>query len=179
MSKQKMRTLTTRLIATAEDWTPDRWYSLDSYSVEGQAEDYFLKNILELNSDPSGIYLLRARNIQEFNRATGLSINRKIFYVGRTGGVARRLCLHLKRLNHNSASLVYKLTALGLDRTDVKRETNMDDNYFSNIFLDNQAYLRDHCEVSFHEIENDEKQAILEILFSLRFPSPLNDWKTH
>ena len=179
MSKKKMQKSANELIELAESWAPKNWYALDSFSQAGQASGYFLKNVLKLESDPSGIYVLRAKNLSDFYSTTGLSITKKLFYVGRAGEIARRLNRHLKVEKHNSASLVYKLTAQSLDRTSVRRAKNMENKKFREAFRANQSYLRDECEVSFLEVENDERQAIVEILLSLRFATPFNEWKTH
>lgn len=33
--------------------------------------------------------------------------------------------------------------------------------------------------MAYFECPNDHRQALLEILFSLRFKTPFNEWKTH
>lgn len=169
-----------RLAQSVDDWAPTDWYPMSSYSVPGQAAAAFYRNVLGLQQDPSGIYFLRARRKKEFEQATGLALKRNMFYIGRAGQIARRLNRHLQVVNQNSASLIYKITALSLGRTDWTRKRNMSDKkLFEPRFREYQAYLRDDCEVAYFSCDNDEEQALLEIMFWLRFRTQFNEWKTH
>lgn len=168
------------LVDIVEDWSPERWYPLSAYSQPGKAAGAFYKETLGWESDKSGIYFLRAKRMTEFEASTGLSLKRRLFYIGRAGQIARRLNRHLQVVNHNSASLVYKITAKSLDRSDKRRNDNMSDlDSFLPAFQATQRYLRDQCEMTYFLCDNDSRQALLEILFSLRFRTEFNDWKTH
>ena len=171
---------TLELLDIVEHWSPPAWYPMALYSEPAKASAAFYKEILGWNSDKSGIYFFRTKSCREFNQHTGLAIKRRLFYVGRAGKIARRLNRHLQVVSANSASLVYKITAQALNRTHIARNTNMQDEAgFRRHFVSNQAFLRDTCEMSYFECQNDYRQALLEILFSLRFRTPFNEWKTH
>ena len=168
------------LVDTVETWSPERWYPLSSYSVPGKAAGAFYKETLGWASDNSGLYFLRAKRASDFEAFTGVPLKRRLFYVGRAGQISRRLNRHLQVVNHNSASLVYKITAKSLDRNHMTRNDNMSDvEGFLPAFQATQRYLRDHCEMTYFLCDNDHRQAILEILFSLRFRTEFNDWRTH
>lgn len=163
-----------------ENWEPVAWYPMAIYSQPGKAAGAFWKEVLEWESDRSGIYFLRTDNPEEFQEITGLPLSQRMFYIGRAGQIARRLNRHLQVEKHNSASLVYKITAIGLNATHRRRNANMSDaNRFLPAFRRNQQYLRNHCEMAYYCCDIDERQALLEILFSLRFNTLFNDWQTH
>ena len=170
---------TGRLVEIVENWKPPNWYSLSSFSKKGKGAVAFYKEALSWESDKSGIYFIRSKNTNDFKRRTNIRLRQKLFYIGRAGLISRRLNRHLKVQKHNSASLVYKMTSIGLDRSNVKRIDNMRDPSFLEKFCSNQNFLREQCEVSYYLCENDADQALLEILFWLRFKTKFNEWKTH
>jgi hypothetical protein len=173
------RQTTNRLIDIIENIKLTDWHSLCSYSRVGSGAGAFYKNILRWEKDSSGIYFIRAKNVRNFQKQTLIKLNQNLFYIGRSGQIARRLNRHLKVIKHDSASLVYKITSEGLNKCDSKRQDNMSNCTFKTQFCSNQAYIRDHCEMSYYLCENNEEQALLEILFWLRFKTQFNDWKTH
>lgn len=179
MSIQDVRRLTNKLLTTVDEWEPEEWYPLAGYSVKGQSAGWFLKNILRRREDPSGVYLFRTKFESKFEEVIKIPLQREIFYVGRAGKIARRLQRHLKVKKHNSASLVYKLTAMGMGMEANTRDSNMASERFRVRFCAVQSHLRDFCEMSYLEANNDETQAIIEILMSLKLRTQFNDWKTH
>ncbi len=171
---------TLELLDIVEHWSPPKWYPMALYSEPGKASAAFYKEVLGWNNDKSGIYFFRTKSCRDFEHHTGLTIRRRLFYVGRAGKIARRLNRHLQVANANSASLVYKITAQALNRTQIGRNANMqDEDGFRLQFVSNQSFLRNTCEMTYIECPNDHRQALLEILFSLRFKTPFNEWKTH
>lgn len=167
------------LIDIVENWQPSGWFPLSSFSISGKGAAAFYEETLKWANDQSGIYFIRTKNVDDFRETTNIPLRQRLFYIGRAGAIARRLNRHLKVEKHNSASLVYKITAIGLNRNGVKRNTNMDDNDFLEQFRTNQDFLRQECELSYCLCENNENQALLEIFFWLRFKTAFNDWKTH
>lgn len=180
-SRKQPRVTVERLVDEVEAWQPKKWYPLANFSIPGKGPGAFCKDVLG-RTDPEGIYVIRARDKAAFKRRTGIELKKQMFYVGRAEKIAQRLNRHLQVVNHNSASLVYKITALSLGVMDNPRAENMGDeraNGFKDVFKRNQAYLRDECEMAYYPCPNNEEQALLEILFSLRFNTQFNDWKTH
>lgn len=177
--RNEPRKTTDRLVEIVEDWNPEKWYSLASFSVTGKGAAAFFKETLTWESDKSGIYFIRSKNINDFKRTTNIKLCQKLFYIGRAGLIARRLNRHLKVEKHNSASLVYKITSIDLGQSNLKRLENMRDPSFFDKFRSNQNFLREQCELSYFLCENNEDQALLEILFWLRFRTQFNDWITH
>lgn len=175
-----VRDIASQLADIVEGWEPAAWYPMAVYSQPGKAAGAFCREILEWNSDRSGIYFLRANSCDQFEETTGLPLPQRLFYIGRAGQIARRLNRHLQVENHNSASLVYKITARSLDVTHIKRNENMCDmDRFLPAFRRIQEYLRNHCKMTYYLCDNNERQALLEILFSLQYDTPYNEWQTH
>ena len=177
--KTTPRNTTDRLLDIVENWNSSKWYSLSSFREKGKGAAAFYKESLGWESDKSGIYFIRSKNINDFKRTTKIRLCQKLIYIGRSGLIARRLNRHLKVEKHDSASLAYKITSTGLGRSERKRLENMNDPSFFNKFRSNQKFLSEQCELSYFLCENDENQALLEILFWLRFRTQLNEWKTH
>lgn len=173
------RKTTDRLVETVEDWKPSEWYPLSSFGESGKGAVSFFRETLSWESDKSGIYFIRSKNINDFKQTTRIRLCQKLFYIGRAGLIARRLNRHLKVEKHNSASLVYKITSIGLNRSDFKRNENMGDSSFLEQFRSNQNLLREQCELSYFLCDNNEDQALLEILFWLRYRTQFNEWRTH
>lgn len=172
------RKTTDRLVKIVENWKPPKWYSLSSFNETGKGAVTFYKETLGWDLDKSGIYFIRSKKINDFKQTTNIRLCQKLIYIGRAGLISRRLNRHLKVEKHNSASLVYKITSTGLGRSTLKRRENMRDPSFLAKFRSNQEFLREQCELSYFLCENNEDQALLEILFWLRFRTQFNEWKT-
>jgi len=178
-TKSNVRKALDSLIDEVDNWKPIGWYPLAHLAQSGQGVSTFRRKILGWESEQSGIYFFRCKNLSDFKKATGITPRKRLFYVGRSGKIVSRINGHISSPSHYSASLVYLMTTMSRHKHLNNRAANMNVEGFRNRFRAIQKFLRHECEMSYYLCPNNEKQALLEILFSLKFRTQFNEWKTH
>ncbi|AFM13946.1 hypothetical protein [Turneriella parva] len=127
-----------------------------------------------------GIYIFKAKTLKQFNQKYNTRIHSSIFYVGRTQHLQQRMRGHFRGGEVDSAPVAKKI----LEKLEPKfagktyKALAKDKTYKAKL-INLQAQLVGDIMVSFIEETDHPRQALKEILFSLRFESDFNAWHTH
>lgn len=152
------------------------------YKIEfwEEPENFLNRKLDEHLSIISGIYFFKVKSMNEFNKEFNLDLSNEIFYVGRSKNIKRRMQDHFKNSKPNSSPIVKKIIDNlypGYKKESYQKLT--EDVKYLRLFSEIQSMYKKMVLFSVYEEKDPAKQAIKEILFSLKYKTELNSWMTH
>lgn len=129
-------------------------HNISNHFCEGKGYKTALSE-LNLSEDFQGVYVILHSN--------------QVIYVGISQKVIQRLIQHTKGINHNQASLAYKIAKKQSGHNGGRRE----------LALDRGKEFLQECTFAFMKLTNPVERNLFEAFLIMHYKTKFNDFETH